>query len=87
MKLETAIVIRCFDGRRYFTVKGAAGHEVAVQMKRKYCDCQKGSYVDPSEFYTCEFHKASYERDNFYGKVAQRLLRWKIWSFKSKNKS
>lgn len=84
MTSEIATVIRCFDGRRYFTAKGAAGHEVAVQMKKKYCDCSKGSYVDTSEFWTCDFHRASYDPDSFYGKIAQRLMRMKIRRFKAK---
>ncbi len=86
MKSETATVVRCFDGRRYFTAKGAAGHEVSVQMRKKYCDCSKGGYVDPSEFWTCDFHRTFMERGSRYDKIAQRLMRWKLRCFKINKK-
>lgn len=48
MKSETALVIRCFDGRRYFTAKGAAGHEVATAKESEIHPVTAKSCVPPA---------------------------------------
>lgn len=82
MKAEIATVFRCFDGRRYFTIKGAAGHEVSVLMRKKYCECS-GHPSDASEaWYTCRFHQDFMTAGTHYEKLGQRLLKIRIRQFK-----